>query len=158
MLIERSIYEHILNNVPKKPPEVGGILGAKQGMIIQAYFDNGLSKEKYCCYEPNTFLLNSVIQNWQEKNIDFVGVFHTHYYGVDTLSANDISYIKLILNSMPEEVDNLYFPIVLPEQQTIIPYKAIKTVYGINIFKEKIKIVKEKQNGKSKNNYSGRKI
>ncbi|MGN0487773.1 MAG: hypothetical protein ACI4HO_00765 [Ruminococcus sp.] len=133
-----------MNNVPKTPPEAGGILGAKQGTIVQAYLDKGLSKNKYCCYEPNTFLLNSVIQNWQKQNIDFVGIFHTHYYGVSTLSKNDISYINLILNSMPEEVENLYFPVVLPEQQTIIPYIAIKTVNGIKIFEEKIKIAKEK--------------
>lgn len=143
-MIEKSTYEYILNNVPKTPPEAGGILGAKQGTIVQAYLDKGLSKNKYCCYEPNTFLLNSVIQNWQKQNIDFVGIFHTHYYGVSTLSKNDISYINLILNSMPEEVENLYFPVVLPEQQTIIPYIAIKTVNGIKIFEEKIKIAKEK--------------
>ena len=53
--------------------------------------------------------------------IEFLGIFHTHYYGVKTLSDADKDYMRRIMNSMPESIKILYFPVfVFPNNEMVL--------------------------------------
>ena len=102
--------------------------------ITEVSFDNGKVNDGCKCrYTPNVNLMNKRIDEWRENGIDFYGMFHSHFYNVPTLSKGDISYIKLIMNSMPEGVNKLYFPIVVFPKKEIVSYLCIRDREGIII-------------------------
>lgn len=127
MRITTKQYEEIMKMVNPIPPESGGILGSRDDMIVATFYDKGIKTEKMCSYIPNVNLLNDIIAKWNEENIVFSGIFHTHYFGVRTLSCGDRNYIEKIMMSMPNEVSELYFPIIVMPQKEMIVYKAIKS-------------------------------
>lgn len=122
MKIHKNTLKQINDFVPDKPPEVGGILGSREnGIITDIMFDrNQLANNKMCYYAPNVDSLNQCIKEWYNSNIYFKGIFHTHFAGVKTLSEADKKYIYRIMNCMPQEIRQLYFPIfVIPERELI---------------------------------------
>ena len=122
MEILSEIYSTILN-APFVPPETGGIIGGVGGIITSFLFDEGHSVNDHAAYIPDIELINSRIQRWQEEGISFYGMYHTHPDHQETLSGDDVLYIKEIMRAMPDNVPFLYFPVVIPKQK-IIPYKA----------------------------------
>lgn len=138
-----DVYKRIVNSVPDIPPEIGGILGKSNNIVSHVKFDKGLTYagKRQCAYIPNTELLNRYIDEWERKHIDFCGIFHTHFFGVDTLSNGDKKYIKKIMNALPMGIFSLYFPIVVLPEHTIKVYVAYKTNQSIKILGEEIKVV-----------------
>lgn len=124
MEISCEIYNIIINSRTEKPPETGGILGEKNGVIIETYLDSGIQTANMCSYIPNVDMLNKIIKEWQEKGIMFSGVFHTHFWGVKTLSKTDKEYIYAIMKNMPKEIKGLYFPLVVMPEKEMICYRA----------------------------------
>lgn len=141
MRIDKAVYDYILNNVPMFPPEMGGILGIRSNVIREVEFDKGLDTGLICTYAPNVDYLNDVIEKWSEENIEFCGIFHTHFYGVRTLSDGDREYINSILLAMPENMDRLYFPIVLPEEKKLVSYLATRNGKEIQIVEEAVEVL-----------------
>lgn len=127
MQIKNDVLNEILHNVPQEPPEIGGILGGVNDIIFKYRFDIGISKNRGCFYSPNVVELNRTISSWNSVGIDFYGIFHTHFFGVQTLSAGDILYIRTIMRSMPKQVNRLYFPVVVLPQRVLIPYLAMRS-------------------------------
>jgi len=139
-----KLYQLILGKVPLPPPETGGILGGKCGIITHCRFDSGRNRSAAPAhYHPNISFLNQVIQQWQVHDISFLGLFHSHYSNDTELSLSDKRYIAEIMNAMPTAIHTLYFPIVLPGKE-IIGYRADKYRSRINIVYDKIEIL---QNG-----------
>lgn len=60
------------------------------------------------------------------QGIHFIGLLHSHFAGVKTLSHADINYIQTIMTQMPDEVSVLYFPLFVFPQRELIAYKAQK--------------------------------
>lgn len=125
MKIKKEILDVVYQQTQGLMFESGGILGKKNEIITDVDIDKDTSHVK-CSYEPNIDRFNIIINEWQKKEIDLAGIFHTHFFGVSTLSDGDISYIKTIMHAMPSEINQLYFPIVLPESKKIIPYLAVR--------------------------------
>ena len=140
MEIRNTIYNQILNYCPNVPPEVGGILGASNNEIDAVFFDCGLHRNKMAMYTPNIDRLNKAIIQWQKDGIRFLGLFHSHPKGQETLSLDDIEYIRSIMFSMPEKVRELYFPIVIPSSH-IISFKAINQNHNLLIVSDTIDLV-----------------
>ncbi len=140
MIIHKVILDYIVNNVSKFPPEMGGILGSKNKIICQVELDKGIENNLLCNYTPDVDKLNGVLEKWQQADILFAGIFHTHFHGVRTLSDEDKKYINAILNAMPESLDSLYFPIVLPETKQMIVYLAKRYEGKIEIIEEMMEI------------------
>ena len=130
-----------MDRVPMKPPEVGGILGKDKNIITCFEYDNGIKTDKLCTYVPDVTCLNNVIEKWEEQNISFCGMFHTHFFGVRTLSQGDKRYINNILSAMPKAINRLYFPIVLPEAKEMVVYMAIRDGEKIKIVEDVIEII-----------------
>ena len=141
MKIQKVIYDEILKYTPVVPPETGGIIGQQNGIICFADFDSGIVQSDCAVYIPNAEKLNSVIEKWNSSGIEFVGMFHSHPIGQETLSMDDIEYIHSVFDNMPDSVTELYLPIVIPKSH-IIAYKAIRKNHGICIEKDSV-IIKE---------------
>ncbi len=140
MKIRRTIYNQIISFCPLVPPEVGGIIGSSGKVIDSVVFDIKYKEYNKAVYIPNTDNLNKIISQWNEDEIYFMGLFHSHPVGQETLSGDDIEYIKSIFNNMPESVKELYFPIVIPKSH-ICSYKAINQNHRIVIVDDKIDLV-----------------
>lgn len=142
MRILKSIYEEIINNVPEHMPESGGMLGGNNNTITSVVFDEGKQDEfRHCHYTPNVKRLNSILLEWAEKDIEFYGLFHTHFHSVSTLSEGDIIYIKNILDAMPESKKLLYFPIVVLPEKEIISYCCTMNGSELNIVQDSVECV-----------------
>lgn len=141
MKITGQTYSLILSCVPKVPPETGGILGGKNQIISHCVFDRGSDDSNgYDIYAPNTKLLNRTILQWAETNIEFYGIFHSHFSDGSLLSNGDKRYITKIMLVMPQQISSLYFPVVFP-QESMIVYRADRQGYEVHIASEQIEIL-----------------
>ena len=59
-----------------------------------------------------------------------MGIFHVHFFCVDTLSEGDIKYMERIMHAMPETIRKLYFPLVVQPHTKCVPYVAYKEKEG----------------------------
>lgn len=142
MKVKKAVIDMINNDISDMPPEIGGIMGSHNNDLI----DEIVIDQPYqvnvrpCSYYPNVDFLNQIIDGWQENNICFMGIFHTHFVGVKTLSCGDKKYIDAIMKSMPSYIEYLYFPIfVLPDRE-LVCYKAKKRNGTVDICYEDIYI------------------
>ncbi|MBQ4110523.1 MAG: hypothetical protein IJC74_06520 [Clostridia bacterium] len=143
MIITKFAYNKLKILIPKTPPEHGGILGSKNDEVItEIVMDKRVYSSNYNCkYSPNIDFLNLCIEKWCENNISFKGIFHTHFAGVKTLSLTDIQYISDIMNSMPEEIEYLYFPIFVMPDCELVCYKAERINEKIEIELDSVDII-----------------
>jgi len=139
MIIEYNIYNKILFWSKKYNFETGGILGGNNDIIKNFIFDYGIDNNINGCYYPNIHKLNFYIEKWQNNNIKFYGIVHSHFVKSLSLSNGDKEYIEKILLNMPEYVKYLYFPISFPLLNTIVSFKAVKNNNTIVIVKNNIK-------------------
>ena len=142
MKILQKTYDQIIFESRKIPYETGGILGGANGVITISQFDDGLPSTRMCSYIPNTRKLNLTIKKWQQSNITFMGIYHTHFWNVETLSVNDEAYINKIMYCMPGVIEQLYFPLVVMPNPKLVSYTA-KKVSGelVEIKRDKINII-----------------
>ena len=144
MKIYQNILENILEKMPVVPPEKGGIIGGKNGVVTVWEYDEGYAGSG-CVYYPNVEHLNEVIASWIENGLDFMGIYHVHFGNARTLSKGDISYIERILSTMPDTVTQLSFPIIVQPDKEMVSYVAQIDFRGeVLIKKEEIEIYKEK--------------
>lgn len=141
MRICRSIFNEIINIPAEAPPEVGGIIGGYGGIVTDHHLDIGVNSDRACSYTPNVSLLNTIISEWATEGIQFMGIYHTHFFNVQTLSDGDIRYINRILLSMPTEIDLLYFPLVVFPSRTMVCFKAIKEAGGVEICNDNVVLI-----------------
>ena len=143
MVIKRTLYDFLVNSCVTAPPEMGGILGMTGGVVTALHMDfyNTIEKTR-AIYEPNTSLLNHQIALWRKNNIIFAGIFHTHPFKQPTLSEGDNQYIKQIMGAMPQTVNSLFFPIIIPKNK-IYSYYAERDLATkeIVIYADTIKLI-----------------
>lgn len=125
MEVLNSIYKIIIENVHDHMPETGGMLGGQDGIITKVVFDGGKDDDfRRCHYTPDVVMLNSCLLEWSKSGIEFYGLFHTHFYGVSSLSKGDAVYIKKILKAMSQSKKELFFPIVVLLDKKIVSYRC----------------------------------
>lgn len=77
IIIYSDVYDKLVS-VPYAPPEVGGILGIKNEVIINCFFDlKNVTYSSYC-YIPDVKGINEKIVQWSKVGIQFCGIFHSH--------------------------------------------------------------------------------
>lgn len=128
MEITQKVLDEMKEQLPERLPETGGIIGGTSNRITECWIEHAslLREGVPCSYAPNVEKINAKIQEWQENGIQFLGMFHTHYFGVDSLSEGDVKYIRNIMNQMPEEIKCLYFPLFVFPEKKLILYLAKK--------------------------------
>ena len=142
MIIYKSAYNIINNLITDEPPETGGILGSNDGNIItNVIVDRNMEASiKRCIYSPNVDFLNECIATWAEENIVFMGIFHTHFMGVETLSDADKKYIHEIMEAMPKEIESLFFPVFVLPNRILACYKVERRCI-MEIKRDNLKII-----------------
>lgn len=143
MKIRQEVYDKISAVANSMNLEIGGILGSsKNGIVTDMVAD--LPDNAVGCkfdYSPNIDFLNTQIENWSENNIDFLGLFHTHFSGSKNLSDADVEYIKAIMNASKGIVEYLYFPLfTLPDNELTV-YKAYFNDADIAVDKDELIII-----------------
>lgn len=141
MRICRSVFDEIINIMIETPPEIGGIIGGDGEIVKNHYLDVGVNSDRACSYTPNVSLLNTIISEWATEGIQFMGVYHTHFFDVQTLSDGDIRYINRILLSMPKEIDFLYFPLIVLPSRTMVCFKAIKKAGDVEMCNDNVFLI-----------------
>lgn len=124
MIIGNKTYQEIISIQNNMPPETGGILGGTDGCVTTIAYDCGKIGTKKCSYTPDVDMLNQTINEWQDRGIDFMGIFHSHFFGVKTLSEGDKRYILHIMRNMPKSVSFLYFPLIVMPERVMVVFKA----------------------------------
>jgi len=124
------------------PFETGGILGSRgKKLVDEVVIDlQGASCESPCSYAPNVDFLNRSIEDWQRRGIRFVGIYHTHFGGAKQLSCGDRRYINAIMAAMPQQIERLYFPIIVLPSAEPICYTAIRSNEALDIRVEEVVI------------------
>ncbi len=112
MIITRQIKETVPLMFPPAPPEQGGILGMKNGVISAFVLDNSEQKTESAEYSPNTQFLNRQIEKWADEGIEFCGILHSHPSGQTTLSGSDMEYIKELYH-VNLWLEKTYFPLII---------------------------------------------
>lgn len=142
MKIKKEIYESIVNYPEEMPPEMGGIIGSTDHAVIDTFIgDPGRKGECGCSYTPNTPFLNRMIHQWIQDNILFCGIVHTHFFDVRTLSSGDKEYIYRILEAMPADISELYFPLIVLPKREMVSYRAIIRNGQLMIANDQIKVL-----------------
>ena len=108
--IQKKIYLNILQTLGRITPEAGGILGYREKIICDYYFDE-TAKNNINEYHPNVDILNVILSDWAEKNIEFAGLIHSHTYKNNCLSYSDIYYARRIMDG--DGLRKILFPLVL---------------------------------------------
>ena len=141
MKIYRHVLDEIIQIVPCAPPETGGILGGRDRIISTFVFDKGISLSyERDIYTPDTRVLNHALQLWSQEGINFYGMFHSHFPGLEDLSRGDKRYISQLMRAMPHHISSLYFPIVIPQEKMVV-YRADLYGQDVHIVGDEIEIV-----------------
>lgn len=138
MKLLKEIYNHLIN-LPPVPPERGGIIGCKNGVGVTICEDI-CSKENAFSYVPNVQYLNKEIEQWYDNNISLYAIYHTHVNNGYKLSKQDEAYIKKIVCTIPNKTDDLYFPIVIPNDKIVV-YKTSKSKKQIYIIQDELILI-----------------
>lgn len=109
MIILKKVLLEIKSTVGACKPESGGMLGEKNGIICEFYFDNGNSTDSE--YAPNVNVLNRVLEKWRNDGISFAGILHSHPNDQRLMSYNDEESARSISDSVALNKE-LYFPIL----------------------------------------------
>lgn len=133
MQIKREVYERIIASLSSSNHETGGILAIKNEVICDFFFDEGKNSSPYY-YEPNTQILDDIIEKWENEGLTFGGIIHSHLKGNGLLSANDLKYVKLVREAMPE-LQHLLFPVLLLAREVpqIRYFECIKSMEEIDV-------------------------
>ncbi len=110
MKMSKKVYEDIMNKIGALYPERGGIIGEKEGIICEFYYDTQAECNNNT-YIPNVNELNIILKEWYEHGIKFAGIIHSHPCCKKELSYADIEYAKRIMKV--NDMKNILFPIVL---------------------------------------------
>lgn len=143
MKIKKEIVDKIAHIANNKNSEIGGILGASADGVITDMIPDLPEESEMCRFEyyPNVDFLNRKIEEWAKDDIDFAGLFHTHFSGSKSLSDADEVYIKAIMDCAKEISQCLFFPIfTLPDNELTV-YKAYFSNEKIVIEKDELVIV-----------------
>lgn len=141
MKIQSAIHNYILKACELLPFESGGIIGSKNGVITSCLHDVGLEeKGSMGHYVPDTEALERQIALWQKEDIEFCGMYHSHFVSHPWLSSGDVQYIKEIMNSL-DGAEKLLFPLVLVKEKQIVFFEAVKTEKEISITKVDVEII-----------------
>lgn len=109
--ITLSVLESIQSTLGTLSAEKGGIIGGTSNTISAYYFDKDAHTD-HAHYFPSVQQNNSIIRQWAQSGISFLGIIHSHQHGDMRLSGTDIAFAREIIKANLPKIKFLYFPIV----------------------------------------------
>jgi proteasome lid subunit RPN8/RPN11 len=109
-----SVLDEIVATIAAQPPESGGLLGGSRDeqRITRYLFDN-LAGTSGATYSPNTDVINTTLDLWDEDGGDkIIGFIHSHPGGYDQPSPGDLAYAARILQAIPA-MTRIFLPIAV---------------------------------------------
>ena len=140
MYITKEVYQQIIDSYPLVPPENGGIIGSRNGIVFQYLHDYSGQPNTIASYQPNTEWMNQSIDRWSDAGVVFAGILHSHPQEQTALSQSDRLYITQIMRSLPESINRLFFPVVIPGKR-IISFTAVRRGNQVSIQPDAIELV-----------------
>lgn len=110
ILMTKEVYDQILDTIGVQPPETGGVLGRKNGIICKYFYDGNADINPYR-YVPNVENINPILSQWLKEDIEFAGLIHSHPENIKALSYADIYYARKILQE--NNLEYIIFPLVV---------------------------------------------
>ena len=136
MKITQAVVNNIKREIGSINVESGGIIGSSGGIINTFVFDRKGDKGEYI---PNTFYLNTILEEWSDTGIAFEGIIHSHMRN-RFLSFSDKEYADAICRV--NNIDQLYMLIYVLEERQIFAYRYICGLSNTNseasVYKESI--------------------
>lgn len=115
-------------------------MGCKDNAICEIWIDKTPQVTNALVYEPDIEGINHQIHQWQKNGVRFCGLFHSHIAEEETLSGDDIAYIRRIVQAIPQDYGHLLFPVVIPNKKVLM-YYAIEQDTALFTGAEEIEIV-----------------
>lgn len=142
MKITKVSIECIRQRMNNLSQETGGIMGSADGETIsEIIIDRPNHATHRCFYAPNVQFFNECIAKWQREGKYFMGMFHTHFHNVKTLSEADTAYITAIMNAMPCDIKELFFPVFVLPNQEFVCFKATREDSSIILEQDTLEII-----------------
>ncbi|HCC34154.1 MAG TPA: hypothetical protein DEQ02_00355 [Ruminococcaceae bacterium] len=112
LTITKQVYDQICGTIGRHPAETGGILGSGDGgKTVDHYYFDYSAHTTGGTYSPDTAVINQVITGWNAKDIEIVGVIHSHPKGHTKPSEGDFQYVKAIMKALDVR-GKFFMPIV----------------------------------------------
>lgn len=138
--ISSEVYNAIIEAFSIHTPECGGVLGARpESVISEFYFDyDGISTPE--SYTPNYIKINNLLESeWAEKQIQMVGIVHSHGNSGEFPSCGDLYYCEQIMRSA--NIDQFILPIITLNPFCFHPYIVELKDNQIKVSKERYEII-----------------
>lgn len=95
-----EVYDEICKTIGCRRPEYGGLLGSSDGVHIDHYYFDATSERSAGVYMMDIPACNKVIHEWNDNDIELIGVIHSHLNGVTRPSHGDLLMAKNIIESI----------------------------------------------------------
>jgi len=114
---KREAFDKAMLSICSKPPEKGGLLLGPIGSndVSDFFFDSG-GNFKSTSYSPDHVTLSKKMkEEWIPAGLDMKGFVHSHPGSLDTLTYEDLMYIKRLLLANPD-MPVFIAPIIIPPE------------------------------------------
>lgn len=111
MKIRKSLLDQILSSFSFES-EDGGILGGNASEITNYSISKGDNKDTFSIDEN---LFSHIVNEWAQKDIEFLGFIHSHTNPCDKVSMLDYMYMMKFIEANPN-LDKLLFGIATKEK------------------------------------------
>ena len=111
MKISKSLLDQILSSFAFDS-EDGGILGGNASEITAYSISKGDNKDTFSIDED---MFSRVVNEWAQKDIEFLGFIHSHTNPCDKVSMLDYMYMMKFIEVNPD-LDELLFGIATKEK------------------------------------------
>lgn len=121
MRVDTIQLERVMKQMDQYQYETGAIIGSdSSGTIGRFFFDQG-KETTTDVYSPDTNRLNSILDGYHSKGIEFRGMMHSHRSKCE-LSYADIEYAVSILNT--NHLKSVFMPVYVLDTRQVFWYKV----------------------------------
>ena len=133
--LSAEAFQQILAALGTVRPEQGGALGMDENGVITHFFHDRTAFRTGGTYTPDNKQITRLIDIWEEENVHFCGMIHSHPGNMNYPSSPDVEYAKRILKAMPNTLKGvMHMPIVtvnLFQRTASLNWYIVTEAYGL---------------------------
>lgn len=101
-VINMGIFNRIIGHLDSTTPGIMGIIGERDGVVVEAVFDGGMADWINSVSEDMRVKIDEVIHSWNATGINFVGFIYNYRFREKWLTSTNIENAKKLLNRFNE--------------------------------------------------------